>query len=121
VTEPSSPLLIGVTVTLVLGAVLDLFALLLLPFRVGGHLVPVGPALVLAANALLGWAALRLLGSRLPAQLLIALVVILSLVAAGRGPGGDLLVTRDLQTMFMLYAVAAAVGASIPLFVRRSR
>ena len=120
-TEPSSPLLLGVAATLVLGTLFDLFTLLLLPYRVGGHLVPVGPALALLCNAVLGWAAMRLLGSRLPAQLLIALVVVLSLVAAGRGPGGDLLVTRDLQTMFMVYAVAAAGGAAIPLFVRRTR
>lgn len=120
-TEPSSPLLAGTTATVVAGTVVDLFSLLLLPLRVGGHLVPVGPALVLVGNALLGWAGVRLLRSRLPAQLLLGLVIVLSLVAAGRGPGGDLLVTRDLQGMFLLYAVAAAVGASVPLFVRRPR
>ena len=120
-TEPSSPILVGVTATVVAGAILDLLALLLLPFRVGGHLVPVGPVLVLAGNAVLGWGALRLLRSRLPAQLLLGVVILLSLVAAGRGPGGDLLVTRDLQGLFLLYAVAAALGASAPLFLRRPR
>jgi hypothetical protein len=121
VTEPPSPLLAGTTATLVAGAVVDLFALLLLPLRVGGHLVPIGPAIAFAGNALLGWAALRLVHSRLPAQLLLGLVIVLSLVAASRGPGGDLLVTRDLQGMFLLYAVAAVLGCSIPLFVRRNR
>ena len=42
---PPPPLLVGMVATVVAGTVLDLFALLLLPFRVGGHLVPVGPAL----------------------------------------------------------------------------
>lgn len=104
---------------LLVGAVLDLFALLLLPFRISGTLVPVGPALAFVANAALGFAGLRLLGSRLPAQLLLALAIGLSLVGAGRGPGGDLFVTRDLQGLYLLFVLAAALGACVPLFTRR--
>ena len=121
VTEPSTPLLAGVTATVVVGVLLDVFAILLLPFRVGGHLVPLGAAVAFVGNAALGWAGLRLLHSRLPAQLLLGLVVVVSLVAASRGPGGDLLVTRDLQGLFLLFVIAAALGASVPLFVRRPR
>jgi hypothetical protein len=102
------------------GIVLDLFALLLLPFRVGGHLVPLGPVLAFVINAVLGTAGLRLLGSRRPAQALLALAILVSLAAAGRGPGGDLLVTRDLQGLYLLFIVGAALGASVPLFVRRT-
>jgi hypothetical protein len=121
VTEPSPPLLVGATATVVVGTVLDLFALLLLPFRVNGHLVPLSALLAFVFNALLGWASVRLLESRLPARLLLGLVVVLSLVAASRGPGGDVFVTRDLQGMFLLYVIAAALGASVPLIVRRPR
>ena len=46
--------------TVVLGFVVDLFCLLLLPVRFGGHLVPVGPLLVLLANAGVSTAATRL-------------------------------------------------------------
>lgn len=120
-TEPSPPLLVGATATVVVGTILDLFALLLLPFRINGHLVPLCAVLAFVFNALLGWSAVRLLGSRLPAQLLLGLVVVLSLAAASRGPGGDLFVTRDLQGMFLVYVIAAALGASVPLFVRRPR
>ena len=101
------------------GVVVDLFALLLLPFRVGGHLVPLGPVIAFAGNAGLGWLGLRLLQSRAPAQVLLALAILLSLVAATRGPGGDLFVTRELQGMYLLYVVAAALGASVPLVVRK--
>ena len=118
-TEPSTPLLAGSVATVVVGGLLDLYALLLLPFRIGGHLVPVGVVLAFAVNAGLGWAGLRLLRSRLPAQLLLGLAIVLALVAAGRGPGGDLFVTRDLQGLYLVYVVAAALGASVPLFVRR--
>ena len=118
-TEPSTPLLVGATATVVVGLLLDLLAILLLPFRVHGHLVPLGPAIAFVGNAALGWAGLRLLHSRRPAQLLLGLVVVVSLLAASRGPGGDLLVTRDLQGMFLLLVIAAALGASVPLFVRR--
>jgi hypothetical protein len=119
VTEQPPPLLLGAVVTVVVGGLLDLYALLLLPFRVGGHLVPLGPGLAFVVNAGLGWLGLRVLGSRLPAQLLLALAILLSLVAAGRGPGGDLFVTRDLQGLYLVHVVAAALGASVPLFVRR--
>lgn len=118
-TEQPTPLLAGTVATVVVGGLLDLYSLLLLPFRVGGHLVPVAPVLAFVVNAGLGWAGLRLLQSRLPAQLLLGLAIVLALVAAGRGPGGDLFVTRDLQGMYLVYVVAAALGASVPLFVRR--
>jgi hypothetical protein len=118
--EPPTPLLAGAVATVVVGGLLDLYALLLLPFRIAGHLVPVGAVLAFVVNAGLGWAGLRLLGSRLPAQLLLALTILLALVAAGRGPGGDLFVTRELQGLYLVHVVAAALGASVPLFVRRS-
>ena len=109
--------LLGITVA---GIVLDLFSLLLLPFRIGGHGTPVAALLVFGVNALLGWIGLRLLRSRRPAQLLLAIAIALSLVGAGRGPGGDLFVTRDLQGLYLLYVIGAALGASAPLFVRAS-
>ena len=108
-----------VAVLTAVGVVVDLFALLLLPTRLGGHLVPLGPALAFAGNAGLGYLGLRLLRSRAPAQVLLVLAILLSLVAATRGPGGDLFVTRSLQGMYLLYIVAAALGASLPLVVRK--
>jgi len=111
----------GIALICLLGTVLDLFALLLLPLRVSGTLVPAGPILVLAANAGLGLAGLRLLRSTLPAKVLLALTLGLSVSAASSGPGGDLFVTRDLQGMYLLYIVTATFGACVPLLVGRPR
>lgn len=115
------PLVVAVTLIAVIAALLDLFALLLLPLRVAGHLVPVGPVLVLVVNASLGYVGLRVLQSRLPAQVVLGVAVLVATSAAGRGPGGDLLVTRNLQTMYLVFVVLAAVGAAVPLFLHRSR
>ena len=114
-----NPLVASVTLVAATGVLVDLFALLLLPSRIGGHLVPLGPALAFAGNAGLGWVGMRVLRSRAPAQVLVVLAILLSLVAATRGPGGDLFVTRELQGMYLLYVVAAALGASVPLVVRK--
>ncbi|GAC1445283.1 MAG: hypothetical protein NVSMB55_25500 [Mycobacteriales bacterium] len=103
-----------------LAAVVDLFSLLLLPVRVGGHLVPAGPLLVLAGNAVLATAANRLTADRLPAQLLLGLAVLLSATAVVGGPGGDVIVTRDLEGMYLVFVVAACFGAVVPL-LRRPR
>jgi hypothetical protein len=100
----------------VVGFVLDLFCLLLLPVRLSGHLVPVAPLLVLVVNAVLATAANRLAAERIPAQVLLVLAILVSAGAAVRGPGGDLFVTRDLQGMYLLFVVAACLGAAVPLF-----
>jgi len=102
------------------GVVVDLFCLLLLPARAGGHLVPVGPLLVLLGNAVVGTAANRLSADRMPAQVLLGLAVVLSCAAVVRGPGGDLIVTRDLEGMYLVFVVAACFGAAAPLLRRRS-
>jgi hypothetical protein len=116
---PGPPRLWLVLLAIVLvGSVLDLFCLLLLPVRLSGHLVPLGPALVLVVNAVLGTAGNRLAADRVPAQVLLALAVVLSALAAVRGPGGDLLVTRDLQGMYLLFVITACIGAGVPLFRR---
>lgn len=106
--------------TVVLGAGFDLFCLLLLPVRLSGHLVPAGPLLVLVGNALLASTANRLANDRIPAQVLLALAVVLSVMAVVRGPGGDLIVTRDLEGMYLVFVVAACLGPAVPL-LRRSR
>ena len=106
--------------TVLVGGLLDLFCLLLLPLRLGGHLVPVAPVLVLGVNAVLGGWLNRLAADRIPAQVLLGVTILLAAVAVLRGPGGDLLVTRDLEGMYLLFVVAALVGAGIPLF-RRTR
>lgn len=106
--------------TAAVGAVLDLFCLLLLPFRVAGHLVPLAPVLVLAVNAVLGTIGNRVAADRVPAQVLLGVSILLSAVAAARGPGGDLLVTADLQGLYLLFIVAGCAGAGVPLF-RRAR
>jgi hypothetical protein len=103
-----------------IGAVLDLFCLLLLPFRLGGHLVPLAPLLVLLINAALGAGANRLAADRAPSQALIATALLLSALAVLKGPGGDVLVTVDLEGMYLLFVVAACIGAGVPLF-RRGR
>ena len=112
--------LLVLAAAVVLGAVVDLFCLLLLPARVGGHLVPLGPVLVLLGNTAIGTAAHRLNAGRLPAQVLLGLVVLLSAAAVVRGPGGDLIVTRDLEGMYLVFVVAACLGAAVPL-LRRPR
>jgi hypothetical protein len=114
------PVAATVTLTVVVGAVLDAFCLLLLPVRLAGHLIPAAPLLVLAANALVATAASRLAADRRPAQAMLAVVLLLSAVAVLRGPGGDLLVTRDLEGMYLLFVIGGLVGAAVPLF-RRSR
>ena len=107
--------------TVVAGAVLDLFCLLLLPFRLGGHLVPLAPVLALGVNAALGAAANWLAADRTPAQVLIGLALLLSALAVLRGPGGDVLVTADLELMYLLFVAAACFGAGVPLFKRARR
>src|SRR4051812_15202171 len=106
--------------TVVVGSVLDLFCLLLLPFRVGAHLVPLAPALVLAVNAAVGTGANWLAADRAPAQALIAVALLLSAVVVLKGPGGDVLVTANLEGMYLLFVVGACLGAGLPLF-RRGR
>jgi hypothetical protein len=124
VTEsPAAPPRLGWVLagTVLLGAVLDLFCLLLLPFRLGGHLVPLAPVLVLGVNAAVGAAANRVAADRAPAQALVATALLLSALAVLRGPGGDVLVTANLEGMYLLFVVAACVGAGIPLFRRGRR
>ena len=112
------PLRWAIVATVVVGGVLDLFCLLLLPLRVGGHLVPVAPVLVLALNAVLaGWLN-RLAADRIPAQVLLGVAIVLAALGVLRGPGGDLLVTRDLEGMYLLFVIAALFGAGLPLFRR---
>ena len=106
--------------TVLLGVVFDLFCLLLLPFRVEGHLVPIAPVLVLVVNAALGAGADRLAGDRAPAQALIATALLLAALAVLKGPGGDVLVTADLEGLYLLFVIGACVGAGVPLF-RRAR
>lgn len=112
---PVWPVAIGVTVV---GAVVDLFCLLLLPVRLGGHLVPAGPLLVLVANAVLGSIGNWLTGDQVPARVLLVVAILLAVLGASRGPGGDLLVTRDLQGMYLLFVLTSCLGAAIPLFRR---
>jgi hypothetical protein len=119
---PAAPPRLGFVLagTVVVGAVLDLFCLLLLPFRVGGHLVPLAPLLVLVVNAAVGAGANWVAVDRAPAQALIATALLLSAVAVLKGPGGDVLVTANLEGMYLLFVIAACAGAGVPLF-RRAR
>lgn len=110
---------IVIAVVVLVGAVLDLFCLLLLPLRVAGHQAPLAPLLVLAVNALLGTAANRLAADQLPAQVLLGVAILVSAAAATRGPGGDVLVTADLQVLYLLFVLAACIGAGVPLLRRR--
>lgn len=114
-------LALGLAATGCAGLLLDLVTLLLLPVRVSGTLAPVAPVAVLVGNALLGVSAGRLLRSRTPATLLLALALLLSTVGASSGPGGDLLVTRDLQVVYLAYVVAATLGAALPLVPRHPK
>ena len=120
--DPARPPRLGFVLagTVVVGAVFDLFCLLLLPFRLGGHLVPLAPVLVLVMNAAVGAAANRLAADRAPAQALIAVALLLSALAVLKGPGGDVLVTANLEGMYLLFVVAACLGAGLPL-LRRTR
>jgi hypothetical protein len=47
------------------------------------------------------------------------LALVLSGAASVRGPGGDLFVTRDLEGMYLLFVVAALLGAGLPLLRHR--
>ncbi len=109
----------GLVATGCAGILLDLSTLLLLPLRVSGTLAPVAPVAVLVGNVLLGVVAGRALRSRTPATVLVALALLLSAAGASSGPGGDLLVTRDLQVVYLAYVVAATLGAALPLVPRR--
>ncbi len=119
--EPSAPrwLVPGLVLTLALGVLVDGFTLLLLPWRVSGHAVPLAQVLALLGNAALGYVAGDVLRSRAPAKALVGLALVLSVAGASSGPGGDLVVTRDLQTGYLAYVVAAALGAALPLLSRR--
>lgn len=121
--EPPAPrwLVPGIAVTVVLGVVIDVFTLLLLPLRVAGQPVPIAQVLVLLGNAALGYVAVAVLRSRAPAQALLVLALVLSVSGASSGPGGDLLVTRDLQLGYLAFVVAAALGAAWPLTARLTR
>jgi hypothetical protein len=117
-----TPAPIGVLVaTFLVGSVLDLFCLLFLPVRLGGHLIPFAPALVLVVNAGLSRVATSYAQSRTPASILVGVAILVAAFAASRGPGGDLLVTRDLEGMFFLFVLTACVGAALPLFRRAPR
>jgi hypothetical protein len=118
VVEPPPRLALVIALVVVVGSVLDLFCLLLLPLRLGGHLVPVGPVLVLGLNAVLASLGNRLASDRLPAQVLMGVALVLSGGASVRGPGGDLFITRDLQGMWLLFVVTALLGAGVPLLRR---
>lgn len=114
------PLRLVIAGVVLVGAVLDLFCLLLLPFRVASHLVPLAPVLVLIVNAVVATGANRLAADRAPAQALIAVALLLSALAVLKGPGGDVIVTANLGGMYLLFVVAACVGAGVPL-LRRTR
>ncbi|MDT7545907.1 MAG: hypothetical protein QOE99_2017 [Actinomycetota bacterium] len=105
--------------TLVVGLILDLFCLLFLPVRLGGHLIPFAPILVLIVNAVISRVATSYAHSRSPATVLMGVAILVAFGGASRGPGGDLLVTRDLEGMFFLFVLTACLGAALPLFRRR--
>jgi hypothetical protein len=107
--------------TFVLGLVLNLFCMLFLPVRFAGHLIPFAPVLVLAVNAGISRLATSYARSRTPASVLIGVVLLVAGIGASRGPGGDLLVTRDLEGMFFLFVLTACVGAALPLLRRPPR
>ena len=111
----------GLVATACAGLLIDLITLLLLPLRLNGTLAPVAPVAVLVGNALLGVVGGRLLRSRTPATVLVVLALLLSVLGASSGPGGDLLVTRDLQIVYLGYVVAATLGAALPLVPRRPK
>jgi len=108
-------LALGLLGTALTGGFVDLVTLLLLPQRVLGQPVPLAAFLVLIGNASIGLVAGWALRSTAPAKILLGLALLVSLGAASSGPGGDLLVTRDLQTAYLLYVVAATLGACLPL------
>ena len=87
----------------------------MLPFRLAGHRVPLAVVLVLVVNAVLGTLANRLAADRAPAQALVAVALLLSALAVVKGPGGDVLVTANLEGMYLLFVVAACLGAGLPL------
>ncbi len=117
--EPSQDgprfLAVGLLGTVLTGGFVDLVTLLLIPVRVHGQLLPVAAVLVLVGNASLGLVAGWALRSTAPAKVLVGLALLLSVTAASSGPGGDLLVTRELQGAYLVYVVAATLGACLPL------
>ena len=108
-------LVLGLIGTALTGGFVDLVTLLLLPQRVLGQQLPLAACLVLIGNASVGLVAGWALRSTAPAKVLVGLALLVSLVGAGSGPGGDLLVTRDLQGAYLLYVAAATLGACLPL------
>lgn len=94
---------------LVLSVLLALWGLFLVPFRVGGTLVPVSWVIAVGGNLAVGRAGGALLGTTgalLPGLLWLSVVGLLST----RGPGGDVLLTSGAGLVFLGLGLLASIA-----------
>lgn len=115
-TEPAAPLgpygaAAAYALVMVLALLLTLWGAFLVPFRVGGTLVPVSWAVALGANAGLGVAGGRLLG-KAGALGPVALFLLVAVSLGAKRTEGDLVLLDPTPTYgFLLAGVLGGLGA----------
>lgn len=102
----------------VLLAVLECFYVNL---RIGTTPVPIFQIVAVVGNLLLPVAMVRLTGIRGTAAIPGILWIVVALILATRGPGGDVVVPGNWQGVFLLLAGAAAAVISIAVLVQPGR
>lgn len=102
----------GVVVVALAAAVLSIVACFTAMAYVGATPAPVGTAVTVLVNCSLPWISARVAGVRAAAAVPAAVWVLVALVAAAPGPGGDIILPGTWQgfTFLLLGAVAALVG-----------
>ena len=89
--------------------------------RIGATPVPIFQIVAAVGNLLLPFAIVRLTGVRGTAAIPGILWIIVALILASRGPGGDVIVPGNWQGVFLLLAGAAAAVISIVVLVQPGR
>lgn len=89
--------------------------------RIGATPVPIFQIVAVLGNLLLPFAMIRLTGVRGTAVIPGVLWIVVALILASRGPGGDVIVPGNWQGVFLLLAGAAAVVTSIVVLVQPGR
>lgn len=102
----------GVVVVALAAAVLSIVACFTAVEYVGATPAPVGIVVTVLVNCSLPWISARVAGARAAAAVPAVVWVVVALVAAAPGPGGDVILPGTWQglTFLLLGAVAALVG-----------
>lgn len=89
--------------------------------RIGTTPVPVFQIVAVVGNLLLPFAMMRLTGVRATAVIPAVIWIVVALILASRGPGGDVVVPGNWQGVFLLFAGAAGAVISIVVLVQPGR